>query len=66
MTECCGPSAPCCGGTPTDYDYGAAPYLSGVVDTFAGPIPRVSTSLFAAITWVHWASVSTCAEAITE
>ncbi len=48
MTECCGPSAPCCGGTPTDYDYGAAPYLSGEVDTFAGPIPRVSTSLSAA------------------
>lgn len=45
MTECCGPSAPCCGGTPSDYDYGSAPYISGAVDTFAGPVPRVSTTL---------------------
>jgi len=45
MTECCGPSQPCCGGTPSDYDYGPEPFVSGEVDTFAGPVPRVSTEL---------------------
>jgi len=44
MTECCGPSA-CCGGTPADYDYGPTPFVTGTVDTFAGPVSRVSTSL---------------------
>jgi len=48
MTECCGPSKPCCGGTPSDYDYGAAPFVKGEVDTFAGPVPRISTTLTSA------------------
>jgi len=48
MTECCGPSQPCCGGTPSDYEYGPAAFVVGEVDTFAGPVPRVSTNLTAA------------------
>jgi len=46
MSECCGPSQPCCGGgTPPDYEYGPEPFLDGEVDTFAGPVPRVRTAL---------------------
>ncbi len=49
MSECCGPAQPCCGGgAPPEYQYGPEPYLSGEVDTFAGPIPRVRTELSAA------------------
>jgi len=48
MSECCGPAAPCCGGAPADYDYGPEPYVTGTVDTFAGPVKRISTDLTAA------------------
>ncbi|MDZ4168233.1 MAG: mercury methylation corrinoid protein HgcA [Coriobacteriia bacterium] len=46
MSECCGPSQPCCGGTPAlEYEYGPEPYVDGTVDTFAGPVKRVTTEL---------------------
>lgn len=45
MSECCGPSKPCCGGSPATYEYGPEPYVTGVIDTFAGPVKRVSTEL---------------------
>ena len=41
QSACCGaPSVP-----PADYAYGPAAYLSGSVDTPAGPVPRVSRDL---------------------
>ena len=36
MTECCGPSQPCCGSAPAPYEYGPEPYLTGEVDHSAG------------------------------
>lgn len=48
MTECCGPAQPCCGGAPSDYEYGPEPYVTGVIDTFAGPVKRISTELTSA------------------
>ncbi len=46
MSECCGPGQSCCGGTPMEeYDYGPAPYITGQVDTFAGPVPQVDVEL---------------------
>ncbi len=44
MTECCGPSA-CCGSTRAHYDYGPAPYVTGEITTFAGPVARISTTI---------------------
>ncbi len=46
MSECCGPSTPCCAGAA--YEYGSQPFENGAVDTFAGPVPRVTTVLTAA------------------
>lgn len=46
MPECCGPS--CCGGTPPEYEYGNEPYVIGHVDTFAGRVPKIGTTLDAA------------------
>jgi len=46
MSECCGPTQPCCGGgAPTAYDYGPEPYVVGQIDTFAGPVARIGTTL---------------------
>lgn len=47
--SCCAPS--CCGGSgpvPDDYPYPEQPYVVGSVDTFAGPIPLVTTELTSA------------------
>lgn len=46
MSECCGPT-PCCGSAPAPYDYGPEPYVTGAVETFAGPVKRVATELAA-------------------
>ena len=48
MSECCGPSQSCCGEAPAAYEYGPEPYVTGTIDTFAGPVRRVSTELTAA------------------
>jgi hypothetical protein len=47
MSDCCSGPVPCCGGGTyvDDYRYGPQPFVDGSVDTFAGPAPRLSTSL---------------------
>lgn len=47
MSDCCAPATPCCGTVDT-YEYGAAPYVTGEIGTFAGPVPRVATELTSA------------------
>lgn len=45
MGDCCGPQPSCCGGASDAYEYGPEPFVTGAVDTFAGPVKRVSTHL---------------------
>jgi hypothetical protein len=46
MSECCGPVQTCCGGgSESHYVYGAEPFVTGHVDTFAGPVKRISSRL---------------------
>lgn len=50
MSDCCGQgedtgATSCCGGPGgSSYDYGVQPFEDGTVGTFAGPVPRLSTS----------------------
>lgn len=49
---CCGPA--CCGTVGEDSTYGPQPFVDGTVDTFAGPVRRVTSTLSRADVIGRW------------